>query len=250
MAGPHKAPRKAAPPAKRPNEQALALQVALDKAGFSPGEIDGRPGAFTSRALDAFKAAHGLAGASGAIDQATITALGDAYQKPLTKYTITAADVQGPFEEQIPQDMVEKAKLKTLGYSSALEELAERFHAKPDLLTRLNPNAQFLLNVQLWYFMQHGQNLKDWKNTVDGCGNNLLDFTCVPFLTEVRTISHERTNMPAMIIGGKQLGFLHDRYVTDPITINQLWGTIAQAYGGAPAGAPFAAPVSGFWAKP
>jgi len=114
----------------------------------------------------------------------------------------------------------------------------------------LNPNAQFLLNVQLWYFMQHGQNLKDWKNTVDGCGNNLLDFTCVPFLTEVRTISHERTNMPAMIIGGKQLGFLHDRYVTDPITINQLWGTIAQAYGGAPAGAPFAAPVSGFWAKP
>ena len=38
--------------------------------------------------------------------------------------------------------MVEKAKLKTLGYTSALEELAERFHAKPDLLTRLNPNAQ------------------------------------------------------------------------------------------------------------
>ncbi len=142
MARPHAAPRKAAPPAKRPNEQALALQVALDKAGFSPGEIDGRPGAFTSRALDAFKAAHGLAGASGAIDQATITALGDAYEKPLTKYTITAADVQGPFEEQIPQDMVEKATLKTLGYSSALEELSERFHAKPDLLTRLNPNAQ------------------------------------------------------------------------------------------------------------
>ena len=94
------------------------------------------------RALDAFKAAHGLAGASGAIDQATITALGDAYGNPLTKYTITAADVEGPFEEQIPQDMIEKAKLKTLGYTSALEELAERFHAKPDLLTRLNPNAQ------------------------------------------------------------------------------------------------------------
>src|SRR4029077_9930337 len=107
-------------------------QVALDKAGFSPGEIDGRPGAFTSRARDAFKAAHGTAGERGAIAQATIAALGDAYGKPLTNYTITAADVEGPFEEQIPQDMVEKAKLKTLGYSSAPEKLSERFQRKAD----------------------------------------------------------------------------------------------------------------------
>lgn len=142
MARPHPAHRKSAPPAKGPSDQALSLQVALDKAGFSSGEIDGRPGAFTSRALDAFKASRGLAGASGAVDPATISALGDVYGKPLTNYTITTADVDGPFEEQIPQDMIEKAKLKTLSYASPLEELAERFHAKPDLLTRLNPNAQ------------------------------------------------------------------------------------------------------------
>ena len=56
------------------------------------------------------------------------------------------------------------------------------------------------------------------RTRVDGCGNNLLDFTCVPFLTEVQACSHERSNMAAMIIGGKQLGFVHDRYVTGNIT--------------------------------
>jgi hypothetical protein len=85
----------------------------------------------------------------------------------------------------------------------------------------------------------------------DGCGNNLLDFTCVPFLTEVRTNAHERSNMAAMLIGGKQLGFVHDRYVAGTtITVNQLWGTIAQAFGYSSTEAPFAAPVAGFWAQP
>jgi lipoprotein-anchoring transpeptidase ErfK/SrfK len=124
------------------SQRTLALQVALDKAGFSPGEIDGHHGAFTARALDAFRAAHGLTGTDGVPDQATVTALGDAYASPLVSYTITDADLAGPFEEQIPKDMEEKAKLPALGYTSALEELAERFHARPDLLTRLNPDAQ------------------------------------------------------------------------------------------------------------
>jgi lipoprotein-anchoring transpeptidase ErfK/SrfK len=138
MAPPHTATRKSATPSKGPNDQALALQVALDKAGFSPGQIDGRPGTFTTRALDAFRAARGLAGPSGALDEATIAALGDVYRTPLVQYTITQADVDGPFQDNIPQDMVEKSKLPALGYTSPLEELAERFHASPDLLTRLN----------------------------------------------------------------------------------------------------------------
>ena len=118
-------------------------------------------------------------------------------------------------------------------------------------LSALPSAAQFLFNVHSWYFARHAENFAIWKNTVDGCGNSLLDFTCVPFLTEVMAAAgHERNNMPAMLIGGKRLGFLHDRYVPAKLTINQLWGTIAQAFGYASTTAPFAAPVAGFWTNP
>ena len=117
-------------------------------------------------------------------------------------------------------------------------------------LAGLNTTPQFLFHVHSWYFARHAENFAAWKNAVDGCGNNLLDYTCVPFLTEVTACGHERSNMAAMIIGGKQLGFVHDRYVAMKITIGELWGTIAQAFGHTSTAAPFATPLAGFWTKP
>ena len=49
----------------------------------------------------------------------------------------------------IPEDMMEKAKLKKLEYTSVLEMLAERFHAAPALLKRLNPSAKFAEGEQI-----------------------------------------------------------------------------------------------------
>ena len=117
-------------------------------------------------------------------------------------------------------------------------------------VSALNAAAQFLFNVQVWYFARHAENFASWKSAVDGCGNSLLDFTCVPFLTEVQACGGERTNMPGMLIGGKRLGFIHDRYVKANMTINQLWGTIAQAFGYTSPAAQFGTPVTGFWAQP
>jgi lipoprotein-anchoring transpeptidase ErfK/SrfK len=122
------------PAAKKPapaalDMNALQTQVMLDRAGFSPGEIDASMGTSTKRALDAFVKNGG--------DAAALPA--DAVQT----YTITEQDAAGPFTERIPEDMVEKAKLPALGYESVVEALGERFHASPNLLKRLNPEAKF-----------------------------------------------------------------------------------------------------------
>lgn len=119
----------------------LDVQVRLDRAYFSPGEIDGRPGSNTARALIAFQRARGLA-PSGQLDGPSWQALDREHAPTLVEYTVTPADVAGPFEP-IPQDMMEKAGLARLGYASPLEGLAERFHASPALLSRLNPGARF-----------------------------------------------------------------------------------------------------------
>lgn len=122
---------EALPSIDEKTRRGLALQVALDRAGFSPGEIDGAPGANTDRALAAFEAARGT------------TELGETYENPVTTYTITQQDVAGPFSPTIPDDMIEKSKLPSLSYTSVLEMLGERFHASPKLLQRLNPAATF-----------------------------------------------------------------------------------------------------------
>lgn len=95
-------------------------------------------------AVSAFQQAHGLE-PTGMVDQPTwerlVTETGN--QPPLVAYVITADDVNAMFTPEIPADIVQQSKLKALNYRSALEALAEKFHASPKLLSQLNAGASF-----------------------------------------------------------------------------------------------------------
>jgi len=124
--------------------EVLATQVALDRSGFSPGEIDGRAGRNVQRAVAAFQQSHQLP-ATGQMDDRTWKELamagGDV--PPLVEYAITDADVAGPFTPDIPPKLPDQATLDALNYRTPLEALAERFHSSPALLQKLNPGAMF-----------------------------------------------------------------------------------------------------------
>lgn len=119
------------------------IQVLLDRAHFSPGEIDGRNGDNVKRAMRSYKQAHNIPNPEK-FDDAVLQALtANDHAPALQSYTIPADDEKAQFLGTVPKDFEALAKLKRVGYANPEEALAEKFHMSPALLRELNPKADF-----------------------------------------------------------------------------------------------------------
>ncbi|GAA4013449.1 L,D-transpeptidase [Sphingomonas swuensis] len=125
----------------------LEAQILLDRHHHSPGVIDGRQGSNTRRAVRAFETAEGLP-ADGMLDAEVMKRLRASSSEPLlTDYRVTEEDVSKLVD--VPDGMEAQAKLDHLGFESAAEALAEKFHMSQALLKRLNLGANFAVGESI-----------------------------------------------------------------------------------------------------
>lgn len=119
----------------------LRAQLLLDRAGFSPGVIDGKWGKNTAVAAWWFQSDNGIE-PTGVVDEATFRKLVEhsGNVNPISRYNISNSDLSKK-TVSIPDDPYGKAELDCLCYESHLEGLAEKFQTTEEFLRVLNPEA-------------------------------------------------------------------------------------------------------------
>jgi len=123
----------------RPVTNWLEAQVELARRGFSGGSIDGVRGPQSAAALRAFQRSSNLE-ESGELDGATrenllLTA------PALTEHIFVIDELEKL--QPVGVTWVEKSEQTALAYGSALESAAERYHASPNFLKKLNPKIDW-----------------------------------------------------------------------------------------------------------
>lgn len=122
--------------------------VMLNNAHASPGAIDGMSGKNTLKAISSFQQMNGLS-PTGDLTKETWDALVAKQTKPaFIEYTISDADLKGPYAESIPSDYALQAKMKGLYYTRVTEMLGEKFHIDEAFLKKINPTATFKKRVK------------------------------------------------------------------------------------------------------
>ncbi len=118
------------------------LQVLLDRAGISPGVINGLRSEHLTKAIELYQSsgtAIDILKNEQVLDQKLMASGGDAF----VDYILSEADVSGPYARVIPTRIQDQDDLKRLSYRSPSEQLAERFHMDEQFLLRLNKGADF-----------------------------------------------------------------------------------------------------------
>ena len=125
----------------RPVETWLEAQIELARRGFSGGSIDGVRGPQSAAALRAFQRSADL-NETGELDPLTREIL--LLSAPaLTTHIFTTEELSGL--QPVGITWLEKSEQPALAYATALESAAERYHASPNFLKKLNPSVDWNL---------------------------------------------------------------------------------------------------------
>lgn len=116
----------------------LALQICLDRRGFSPNALDGQAGAKTRTALAAYCAANGLPPPRPDEEEFAFEKYFPNEPALFTTTVVTTQDVAALVK--IPDNPAKKAALPHMGYETLNEMFAERGHVTQNTLRRLNPH--------------------------------------------------------------------------------------------------------------
>lgn len=123
-------------------KRALAAQIMLDRAGYSPGVIDGRGGGNTANAIRAYQRANGLS-EDGQATTALLRHLKDGEGGDYIRVVRLRKKDTSESYANIPEDWGDQAQMDRLGYESLEELIAERYHMDVDLLRAMNPDVNW-----------------------------------------------------------------------------------------------------------
>jgi lipoprotein-anchoring transpeptidase ErfK/SrfK len=118
---------------------AFEAQTVLARLAISPGSIDGMVGSQTRRALSIFQEKNDLP-QTGRLDAETAGRL-TLDSPPLRTYTVTTNDLARL--QPLGKTWLAKSQQTALAYETELELVAEKGHAKPEMLRQLNPNVNW-----------------------------------------------------------------------------------------------------------
>ena len=118
----------------------LALQVCLDREGYSCNTIDGQWGRKSQSALEKYCAERSLA-VPETPEEAYDALFSGKTPSLFREDTVTQDDIDALVD--MPEDPAEKAQLEVMGYQTIKEMFAERGHLSRRALERLNPRVDF-----------------------------------------------------------------------------------------------------------
>ncbi len=132
-------PRRGGATGVQYSQELLEAQLALVRAGLSPGSLDGVMGLQTRSALRAFQQRDSLP-VTGDLDEATRFRL--LWSAPaLTNYLVTGEDLGRLLP--LGQTWLAKSQQERLDYETILELVAEKSQSSPKLIRRLNPGLDW-----------------------------------------------------------------------------------------------------------